>query len=150
MTFIRITPADIFEDVQNEMKAMMNELRGRDHRFYNDGELDYWKPRVDIRESENELMFIMELPGVSKEDVHIYFEDGYLKVEGERKAEEQTNGVQYLRRERSYGKFARRFKINTRIDTDGIEARFDNGLLMIRLPKAAEEKPHKIEIKTSK
>ena len=148
MTLIRFAPVDTFEEVRNEMENLIKHFREEDKNRSGNGSGNMiWKPRVDVRESDDELLFALEMPGVHKDDFHISFENGYLKIEGERKAEDGKDGVQYLRRERRYGKFGRRFKINTKIDTNNIEARYENGVLMVRLPKAPEEKPRKIEVK---
>lgn len=150
MTLIRFAPADVFEEVRHEMEEMLNELRKKDGEApKRNTSAPVWKPRVDVRESDEALWFAVEMPGMDKNDIHVSFEDGYLKIEGERKVAEQKDGLHYLRRERRYGKFGRRFKINTKVDHQKIEARYENGVLTVHLPKAPEEKPRKIEVKVN-
>ncbi len=150
MTLIRFAPADVLEEVWQEMEERLNEVRRKDgEASKRESHTAVWKPRVDIRENDDELWFAVEMPGMDKNDIHVSFEDGYLKIEGERKAVEPKDGLHYLRRERRYGKFGRRFKINTRIDQQNIEAKYENGVLMVHLPKAPEEKPRKIEVKVN-
>lgn len=109
-----------------------------------------WHPRADIRETKDNFFLTFELPGVNKDDIHIHYEDGLLKVEGERKQDEALEETRYLREERRFGKFSRAFKVNAKVQGDKIDAEFKNGLLTISLPKAEEIKPKDIKIKVGK
>jgi HSP20 family protein len=105
-----------------------------------------WAPRVDILENESAYQVTAELPGVKKEDVEITVENNLLTLKGERKFEKDVNKEQYHRIERAYGTFARSFTLPNRVSQDQVQAKFDNGLLTITIPKAAEARPKKIEI----
>jgi HSP20 family protein len=105
-----------------------------------------WAPRVDILENEASYQVTAELPGVKKEDVEITVENNLLTLKGERKFEKDVNKEQYHRIERAYGAFARSFTLPNRVSQDQVQAKFDNGLLTITIPKAAEARPKKIEI----
>jgi HSP20 family protein len=105
-----------------------------------------WAPRVDILENETSYQVTAELPGVKKDDVEITVENNLLTLKGERKFEKDVNKEQYHRIERAYGTFARSFTLPNRVSQDQVQAKFDNGLLMITIPKAAEARPKKIEI----
>ncbi|HTQ79227.1 MAG TPA: Hsp20/alpha crystallin family protein [Thermoanaerobaculia bacterium] len=105
-----------------------------------------WAPRVDILENDDAFQVTAELPGVKKEDVEITVENNVLSLKGERKFEKDLNKENYHRIERVYGSFARAFTLPTRVAQDRVEAKFDNGLLMITIPKVAEARPKKIEI----
>lgn len=106
-----------------------------------------WAPRVDVGENEDAYILSLDLPGVSKEDLSIQFQDGSLHVSGERKLvsreEEQIN---YTRVERRYGHFYRSFTLPKAVNAEAIQAHFENGVLTVHVPKAAELKPRKIEI----
>jgi HSP20 family protein len=109
-------------------------------------------PVVDIEESENQLFINVELPGISKEDVKLFLEDGKLTITGEKKRVFKTgkedSGETCHRTERAYGSFSRTFILGDQIKEDSIEANFENGVLKITLEKREPEKPQrkKIEI----
>ena len=105
-----------------------------------------WVPRVDILENEEAYQVTAELPGIKKEDVEITVDNNVLSLKGERKFEKDVNKESYHRIERAYGAFVRSFPLPTRVASDRVEAKFDNGLLTITIPKAAEARPKKIEI----
>lgn len=150
MAFIRLYPATDVEAIAAEIDRAFNRFFGIEKNGNSATISIAWHPRVDIRESKDDFVLTMELPGVSKDDIHIHYEDDTLRVEGERKREVPGDGAEYLRSERVYGKFSREFKINTPVQSDRIEAEFKNGLLSIRLPKAEEAKPKQIKIQASK
>ena len=105
-----------------------------------------WQPHADVSELDDVFEVSVELPGIEREDVNVSFEDGVLKIEGEREFAEVENAKHY-RRERRYGKFARSFRVSEHsVDAGSIEASFGNGVLTLRLPKAPEVLPRKIEI----
>ena len=108
---------------------------------------DSWLPAVDVRESDDQFVFTAELPGLGKKDVSITIENKVLTVSGERTFEGKKENQNYHRIERSYGTFARSFTLPHEVDQEKIEATFENGLLTIRIPKAEEVKPHRIQIK---
>jgi HSP20 family protein len=105
-----------------------------------------WAPRVDILENDATYQVTAELPGVKKEDVEITVENNVLTLKGERKFEKDVNKEQYHRIERAYGSFARSFTLPNRVAQEQVLAKFDNGLLTITIPKAAEARPKKVEI----
>lgn len=106
-----------------------------------------WVPPVDIRETDNELMLHVEIPGMRKEDVNITLENNVLTIGGERKFEKDTKKENYHRLERAYGKFSRSFSLPANVRTDSVDASFSDGVLTVTLPKADEAKPRKIEIR---
>ena len=105
-----------------------------------------WKPLVDIAETESEFILTADLPGITKEDVSVSFEDDTLTVTGERKQESTTEETNYYRTERAYGRFSRSFTFPKGIKADKIEAKFDNGVLQVSVPKTADSKPRKIKV----
>jgi HSP20 family protein len=100
---------------------------------------------LDAYSDEEAIMVKASVPGIDPETVEITFEKDTLTIRGElHRAEE---GVNYLLRERPFGPFERTVTVNTPIDTDKIDAEFDNGELTIRLPKSEAVKPKVIEVK---
>lgn len=105
-----------------------------------------WMPAVDIRETEDSLVMTAELPGMKKDDVHITLENNVLTISGERKFEKDEKRENYHRIERAYGEFTRSFSVPNNIDSSKVEAKFNDGLLHIKLSKSPEARPRKIEI----
>jgi HSP20 family protein len=105
-------------------------------------------PPVNIAEGKNELSLTIELPGVNESDLSIDLENSVLTISGE-KVEIRTEGEEEIRhhvRERRYGAFKRRFQLPRSVQTEGIGAHFENGLLTVTLPKSEEAQGRKIEI----
>jgi len=109
-----------------------------------------WTPAVDIRETEQELTFAVELPGIKPEDVQVTAVDGILTIHGERN-EERRDGEEgwYHLIERHYGSFMRRFQLPQGVDDDKIEADVAQGMLQVRIPKTALPQPKKIQVKAA-
>ena len=106
-----------------------------------------WMPPVDIRETEDNLLFTVELPGLAKEDVEVTVENNILTISGERKFEKETKREDYHRMERSYGNFSRSFTLPAGVRADKVDANFLNGVLHIQMPKQEGAKPKKISIR---
>ena len=105
-----------------------------------------WRPRTDVIERDDAYELFVELPGLSREDVNISFQDGALTISGNAERDEQE-GERYYRRERNHGVFSRTFRVQEHsVDPESVAASFANGLLTVRLPKTAEVLPKQIEI----
>ena len=106
-----------------------------------------WMPPVDIfQTSEHELVLKAELPDMSREDIDINIENFVLTIKGEKKASTDVKDEQYHHIERRYGTFARAVGLPQGVDQDNISARYENGVLEVRVPKPEEQKPKKIEL----
>ncbi len=108
-----------------------------------------WEPAVDISETPESYLVTAELPGMSKDDVNISYEDGILTIRGEKKQEKEEKRKNYHRVERSFGAFERSFRVPSRVMVEKIEAKFKDGVLSLMLPKAEEARPKEIPIKIS-
>ena len=106
-----------------------------------------WAPPVDIRESEEAVMLALDLPGLSKEDVNITLENSVLTISGERRFEADQKNETIHRLERAYGAFTRSFTLGPTVQSDNVEANFQDGVLLIKVPKAEASKPRRIAIK---
>jgi HSP20 family protein len=105
-----------------------------------------WTPPVDIEETETSYRLQAELPGLSRDDIQITLENNVLRLSGERKFEKDTKQENYHRIERTYGAFSRSFALPTQVSPDKVEAKFENGVLSIVVPKAEQAKPRRITI----
>jgi HSP20 family protein len=104
-----------------------------------------FSPRVDIYETERELLLYAELPGVKPEDVDLHFEKGELILHG--KLQPQGEPKSWWLREYEVGDFYRVFTIHESIDAGKIEAECKNGVLTLHLPKVEAARPRQIPVK---
>ena len=105
--------------------------------------------KCDVYEKDNKYHIELDTPGFKKEDINIEVKDGCLVITAEKKEEKEDKDRNYIRRERSYGKYQGSFNLGD-LDTDKIEAEFRNGILKITVPKKAETTKKVIEIKEHK
>lgn len=105
-----------------------------------------WTPPVDIQETPDSYHIQAELPGLTKDDIHVTLENNVLRLTGERKWEKDVKKENYHRVERSYGSFARSFALPNQVSSDKVEAKFENGVLSVVVPKAEAAKPRQISI----
>lgn len=106
-----------------------------------------WAPAVDIRETEEAYEVIADLPGFRKDDVDITLENNVLTLRGERHWEGEQGKQQYRRIERAYGEFTRSFSLPMQVEAENVNARFEDGVLMVSIPKAEESRPRRIEVR---
>jgi len=93
-----------------------------------------WQPRVDVIDADDQYVLEVDLPGVDPKGVEVELEQGLLLIKGEKEASHGDEAT-YTLRERRAGKFERSFRVPEAVDADGITAKFDKGVLEIRVPK---------------
>lgn len=104
-------------------------------------------PLVNMWEADDAVFVEAELPGLSLNDLEIFVAGGnQLSIKGERKGYEVEKGV-WHRRERSHGSFVRVLTLPFDVNSDTVDARFENGVLLIKLAKHEAAKPRKIQVK---
>ena len=139
------------------VRRLPREMEGLFERFLNDPfnagwvgarseDLASWTPGVDVVEEADAYVFYADLPGLSKGNVDITFEDNILTISGERPRREDSEQGQYRRIERRHGRFTRSFALPSQVDTGKVEASFRDGVLLIRVPKAEAARARKITI----
>lgn len=148
MSLVRWSPARELWNAQSELDRLFN-------RFFDSDALETsyrrgaWEPAVDISETADEYQIQADLPGLTKDEVKINYEDGVISIRGEKKQEKEEKNKNFHRVERSYGVFERSFRLPNRIEIGKIEAKFKDGVLSLRLPKSEEAKPKEIPIRIS-
>src|SRR5205814_682793 len=108
-----------------------------------------WTPVLDLYQNNDNVVAVVELPGMRKEDIEISLHDGMLTITGERKSQSGSNGDNATRTERFTGKFRRTVTLPTRVDATKVNATYKDGLLTITLPKAEEAKPKQTQVNVS-
>ena len=104
-----------------------------------------WTPALDLYQNNDNVVAVVELPGMRKEDIEISLHDGMLTISGER-GTSATNGENAERTERISGKFRRSITLPARVDASKVSATYKDGLLTVTLPKAEEAKPKQIKV----
>jgi HSP20 family protein len=103
-------------------------------------------PKVDIIDQPDSIEFEAEIPGLQKEEVSVEFQEGILSISGQKRQKESQQEVSYIRKELKRSSFQRSFKLSDSFNTDKIKAKFENGLLLISVPKKKPEKTKKVKI----
>jgi len=106
-------------------------------------------PPVDVYEDEHNITLKLEVPGIEEKDLDIKLENNTLTVRGERNFEKEEKEENFHRIERRYGAFARSFTLPNTVDTENVNASYENGILKIQLAKRAEAKPKQIKVGAS-
>jgi HSP20 family protein len=140
-TLVRWEPFRELGALQSEMSRWMNGLLEGPGRVTQN-----WVPALDVWETPNEVVYAFDLPGIPEDAITIEVKDENLTISAERQKTEETNENGFYRFERRYGTFARAVGLPQGVDQDNISARYENGVLEIRVPKPEEQKPRKIEL----
>lgn len=140
-TIVRWEPFRELAAYQNEMSRLMNGLLEGNGRTSQS-----WVPAVDVWETESELVYAFDLPGIPQDDVSIEYEDGALTVSAERKREAEVSDDRYFRFERRYGTFSRTIPLPQGVGEDAITADLRDGVLEVKVRKPEEAKPRRIQL----
>ena len=144
-----ITRWDPFREVatlQNRVNSLF--------RDFNEGEssltTNNFIPAVDIYEDEKKIVLNLEVPGIPEKDLDVSVENNTLTVKGERKFEKEQKEENFHRIERRYGSFFRAFTLPTTVETETIDAKYENGVLKLELKKKPEAQPRQIKVNINK
>jgi HSP20 family protein len=144
-TLVRWEPFRDLAAVQNEMSRFMNGL------LENNGQATQsWVPTADVWETEDEIVYAFDLPGIPEDKISVELEDGALTVTAEREREDKVEDGRYFRFERRFGTFSRTIGVPQGIDEDSVSAKFEHGVLEVHVRKPEQPKPRKIEIGVGK
>jgi HSP20 family protein len=144
MTIVRWEPLRELGTLQTEMNRLFNTVF--DGPAPSGATMRRWMPPMDLVESDDHFVLRADLPGMSEDDVNIELEDSTLTISGERKSEHETKNEGFYRVERATGAFSRSLTLPKGVDPEAVTARFDRGVLEVRVPKPAERKPRRISI----
>ena len=133
-------PFKELQDIERRLGAVLNVNQPP-------AEVKSFTPAVNEKVDEKGYYLEVDLPGVKKEDIDISVNDGILTISGERKFEKKEEKENYTRIESFFGRFERSFKLPPDADLDNIEAKYEDGVLKIFIPKKQKPEGKKIEIK---
>ena len=111
------------------------------HPLETEHESVFFSPFMNVNESDIEYTVSMDLPGVDKKDVEVNMSEGIVTVNGKRKNIQHDRDNSCIWQETAHGTFRRSFELSNSVQGDKINARFKNGVLTLRIPKADEIKP---------
>lgn len=103
---------------------------------------------LDLTETDGDYKVVADMPGLTANDIHINLHDGILNISGEVKREETKESDRQVLQERVYGKFSRSVQLPMPVDAEKVSANYDNGILILTLPKAESAKPRQIQVKS--
>ncbi len=135
-----LDPWSEFQRIENEMNRVLS-------RYVSPSTSDF--PAVNIWADGEETMVTTEIPGIDPDTIDISVIGKTLMIKGNREPEKPDEGSSYHRRERWYGQFTKTIELPFNIEAEKVSAKFFNGILTIRLPRAEAEKPKKISIKSA-
>ncbi|HSL69141.1 MAG TPA: Hsp20/alpha crystallin family protein [Longimicrobiales bacterium] len=142
------SPFGIMHRLSDEMSQFFNRFGlSRDVGF--GLEPSFWAPQVDVLRKGDDLVVRADLPGLSKDDISVDVTDNVLTIRGERREESKEEGEGYYWHERSSGSFARSIPLPESADPERANARFENGVLEVRLPapEREETRGRRIDVK---
>ncbi len=134
---------------QNQIPSLLN-------RFF-DNDVDFWSrnnysntdttlPSVNIKESDESFSVEVAAPGFDKEDFHIELDNDLMTISSEKEVENETkDGERFTKREFSYQSFKRSFNLPELVEGDKITAKYENGILVVNIPKKEEARPKPIK-----
>jgi HSP20 family protein len=143
-TLVRWEPFRDIAALQNEMSRFMNGLlegNGRTNQA--------WVPALDVWETDDEIVYALDLPGIPEEKISVELDDGALTISAERERTQQESDDRFYRFERRFGTFSRTFGVPQGVTDGDITADYKNGVLEVLLKKPEQPKPKRIQIGSS-
>jgi len=140
---------DPFKDLRQMEDTMNRLLRGFGGSLsYREGAED-WNILIDVLQKKDDIIVKASIPGVKPEEIEVAIEDNVLTLRAERKPETEGEDTAYLIQERPAGSFYRVLRLPDTVDTDKVESYYENGVLVITMPKAEEKRKKQIQIKVA-
>lgn len=133
--------------MQNAMDRWFEQSNWRPF-FTDEGRVGANLLALDIHENDRNYVVTTDLPGVKAENIQIKQEGDYLLIDAEIPEHEVEEGTRPLVKERRYGRYSRRIRLPEHVDFDKADAGYNDGILTLTLPKAAEAQPKTIQVKT--
>ena len=143
-TMVRWAPISELASLHNEMSRFMNGLLEGNGRTSQS-----WVPVADVWETEDEVVYAFDLPGIPEDKISVELDDTTLTVTAEREREEKVEEGRYFRYERRFGTFSRTIALPQGVTEEQIKAEYTHGVLELHVAKPAQPQPRRIQIGVS-
>jgi len=140
-TLVRWEPFRELAALQNEMSRFMNGLLEGNGRT-----TQSWVPTADVWETEKEVVYAFDLPGIPEDRISVELEDGALTISATREREQEVEEGHYYRFERRFGTFSRTIGLPQGVSDSDVKAQYEHGVLEVHVAKPEQPKPRKIEV----
>jgi HSP20 family protein len=140
-TLVRWEPFRDIAALQSEMSRFMNGLlegNGRTNQA--------WVPALDVWETEDEIVYALDLPGIPEDKISVELDDGALTISAERERTEEQSDERFYRFERRFGTFSRTFSVPQGVSESDVSADYKDGVLEVHMKKPEQPKPKRIQI----
>lgn len=137
---------DPLGELQRQVDRLFDFSQDVSRQFY-----QTWRqfPAFNLYEAPSEYVLVAPMPGIKPEDLDISITGGSLTIKGERRRSGDVSEEAYRRMERWQGKWARTIQLPEKVDSEGMNATLDNGVLFLRVPKAPEGQPRHVPVTVS-
>ena len=143
-TMVRWEPFREIATFQNEMSRFMNGLLEENGRTTRN-----WVPALDVWETEDEIVYALDLPGIPEDKISVELDEGALTINADRERTEEESTDRFYRFERRYGTFTRTFGVPQGVTDGDVRADYRNGVLEVHVKKPEQPKPKRIQIGSS-
>ena len=140
-TLVRWQPWTELAGLQNDMSRLMNGLLEG-----NGKSVQSWVPALDVWETENEIVYAVDLPGIPEAQISVELDEGALTIGAERERTQEESDERFYRFERRHGTFSRTFGVPQGVTESDINADYKNGVLEVHVKKPEQPKPKRIQI----
>jgi HSP20 family protein len=140
-TLVRWEPFREIAAFQNEMSRFMNGLLEGNSRTN-----QAWVPALDVWETEDEVVYAVDLPGIPEDDISVELDDGALTISASRERAQEESDERFYRFERRYGTFSRTIGVPQGVSESDISADYRNGVLEVHVKKPEQPNPKRIQI----
>ena len=143
-TLVRWEPFRELASLQNEMSRFMNGL------FDGNGSTTQsWVPTADVWETEDEVVYAFDLPGIPEDKISVELDDAALTISAEREHTEEQSDDRFYRYERRFGTFSRTFGVTQGVTESDVSADYKDGVLEVHVKKPEQPKPKRIQVGSS-
>lgn len=140
-TLVRWEPFREIASLQNEMSRFMNGLLEGNGRTN-----EAWVPALDVWETDSEIVYALDLPGVPEDKISVELDEGALTITGERERVDEQSDERFYRFERRFGRFSRTVGVPQGVTEDGVSAEYRDGVLEVHVRKPEQPKPKRIQV----
>jgi HSP20 family protein len=140
-TLVRWAPFSELASLQNELSRFMNGLHEGNGRT-----TQSWIPTADFWDTESEVVYAFDLPGIPEDKISVELDEGALTITAEREREQSVEDGRFYRFERRFGSFTRTIGVPQGVTENDVKAEYRNGVLEVHVGKPEQPKPRKIQI----